>query len=223
MSKARFHRLFAYDRGSGFTEEDLAMTKRWMHITTVLTRYEARACLKYYDFSRHKNVLDVGGNSGELALRLCRAHPDLRATVLDLSLVCRVGREHIAGQPEEARIVFRNGNALTDDFSGGHDLVIFKSMLHDWPDHVARDLMRKAAGSLEPGGAMVLFERAAPVPNTGVPAHSVLPFLIFFHSYRAPEFYGSVLRDLGFSDIQSTIITLEMPFLLVTGRRGDGK
>lgn len=221
MSKARFHRLFAYDRCSGSTEEDLAMTKRWMHITTVLTRYEALACLKYYDFSRNRNVLDVGGNSGEFALRLCRACPHLRATVLDLPLVCDVGREHLAGEPEEARIAFMKGNALADDFPSGHDLVTFKSMLHDWPDHVARDLMRKAADSLEPGGAMVIFERAAPVSNAGVSPYSVLPFLIFFHSYRAPAFYSSVLEDLGFLKIQSRIINLEMPFLLVTGLRGS--
>jgi len=222
MSKARFHRLFAYDRCFSFSQEDRRITEQWMRITTVLTKYEARACLKYHDFSAYGRMLDIGGNSGEFVLQLCREHSDLHAAVFDLPLVCDVGRNHLAGEPERSRIDFVTGNAATDDLPGGFDLVTFKSMLHDWPDDLARDLMKKGARALEPGGAMVIFERAAYVPGALSPGHSILPFLIFFHSYRASDFYVRYLEELGFSNIESRIINLEMPFILVTGVRGDG-
>src|ERR1051326_4168968 len=129
-----------FDRSS----ESYEMTRRWMRFTTALTRYEARVCVKRYDFGRHRRMLDVGGNSGEFLLQVCRAHSELSATVFDLPLVCDIGQEHVSSHPESSRINFRRGNALVDALPGGIDLVSFKSMLHDWPENEARRLMQRA-------------------------------------------------------------------------------
>ncbi len=137
LMKSDFCRLFAYDRCFEPTPENRENTRRWMRITSILTSYESEACLKYHDFSRYRAILDVGGNSGELALRICRSNPSVRATVFDLPLVCEIGKTHVAGQPEAQRITFTSGNALTEDLPVGFDLVIFKSMLHDWPERQA--------------------------------------------------------------------------------------
>lgn len=217
MRKARFHRLFAYDRCHGSGEEDRRVTRQWMRVTTVLTKYEAGACMRHHDFSNYRRMLDIGGNSGEFALRLCREHPALYATVFDLPLVCDVGVDHISGEPEVSRIGFVKGDATTGDLPGGYDLVTFKSMLHDLPGDQAKDLMGRAVRSLEPGGTMLVFERAALPKAVAYPAHSVLPFLAFFHSYRTPDFYVRCFEDLALKDITSTAINLEWPFLLVTG------
>src|SRR5436305_1534224 len=83
-------------------------------LKAALARYEAPVCLAHYDFGRHRRLLDVGGNSGEFALRLCRRHPALRATVLDLPTVCAIGRQHLRRDPEADRITFLPGNAVTD-------------------------------------------------------------------------------------------------------------
>lgn len=64
-----------------------------MTITTRLTRHEALVCMKYHDFGQYRRMLDVGGNSGEFALQVCRRHPDLRATVLDLPFHLVTGRK----------------------------------------------------------------------------------------------------------------------------------
>ncbi len=223
MSKARFPRLFAYDRCYGSGEEDRRVTERWMRITTVLTKYEAQACLKYHDFGRYRRMLDIGGNSGEFALQLCRKNSRLLVDVFDLPLVCDVGRDYLAGKPEADRISFIPGNAMADELPSGYDLVTFKSMLHDWPDHPARELMKKATRALKSDGTIVIFERAAYDLSAGPLPHSVFPLLIFFHSYRLPEFYTRSLEELGFSDIECRIVNLEMPFLLVKAvRRGEG-
>src|SRR6267378_1789217 len=105
-----------------------------MRITTSLTRYEARACLRHHDFGRYARMLDIGGNSGEFALEICKAHPSVQATVVDLPVVCDIGREHVRREPEATRITFVEANALEDRLPEGFDVVTFKSMLHDWPD-----------------------------------------------------------------------------------------
>jgi SAM-dependent methyltransferase len=218
MRNAGFHRLFAYDRGNGAGEEDRRITARWMRVTTLLTRYESAVCMRHHDFSACRRLLDVGGNSGEFALRLCRKYPSLRATVFDLPLVCEEGRRHVAGETEADRIAFVPGSALTDDFSVGHDQVVFKSMLHDWPDDAARQFLGKAARALVPGGRVLIFEREpVSLKNQNV-THSHLPFLIFFNSYRDPEKYAEFMKASGFADIRIRLIDLEMPFMLVTGR-----
>ncbi|PKN19512.1 MAG: methyltransferase type 12 [Deltaproteobacteria bacterium HGW-Deltaproteobacteria-6] len=214
--KAGFYQLFS---GDGFSsrEEALLAAKRWMKITTVLTKYESLACLKNFDFGRHEYLLDIGGNSGEFVLRICREHPHIYATVLDLPQVCEIGVEHVRPEPEAARISFVSGNALTDILPGGFDLVSFKSMLHDWPESEAKRIMANGARSLKPGGTMLILERSLVEALAAVPPYSTIPFLHFFRGYRRPDFYAEHLRELGFRDIKIRRIELDMPFVLITG------
>src|SRR4030042_4426317 len=157
--KVKFCRLFSYDRCFSHSRENYEATKRWMRITTTLTKYEAHACMKYHDFGRHQNILDIGGNSGEFVLQICRKYLGIEATVFDLPLVCEIGQEHIHPEPEVSRISFIKGNALTDVLPGGFDLITFKSMLHDWPEREAALFIKNASESLVPGGTLLLVER----------------------------------------------------------------
>ena len=216
---ARQSEFFALFAGGGSGEEAREAARRWMRITTILTRYEAQACLQGFDFGRSEYVLDVGGNSGELALAICRAHPQIHATVLDLPLVCEIGREHVRSELEAARISFVGGNALTDALPGGFDTVCFKSMLHDWPDPEAKRLLAGAAVALKPGGRLLIFERLPVEVGAAALPYALIPFLLFYSGYRAPGFYAEELRCLGFGKIRVTRVELDMPFILVTGTR----
>jgi SAM-dependent methyltransferase len=143
----------------------------------------------------------------------------VEAVVFDLPLVCEIGAAHLQAEPEASRISFVKGNALVDDWPDGFDLVSFKSMLHDWPDDLAGDLLARAAGALRPGGTVLIFERS-PLALGGTPLpYSLIPFLLFHHSFRPPAFYANQLEGLGFRTVEVRIIDLEMPFSLVTGSR----
>lgn len=217
MAQARIFQHFDYSRCLDPSADNLERTRRWLRWTTCLTRYESGPCLRRHDFGRYEHMLDIGGNSGEFALQATRAHPRLRATVFDLPVVCQLGRQHVAAHPETGRITFVPGNALTDSLPGGFDLVSFKSMLHDWPDLEAKRLMTRASQCLNPGGTLLIFERApldvaaqSPLP------YALLPMLLFFRSFRSPAFYTEHLQSLGFGNIATQIIHLEMPFFLIT-------
>jgi len=217
--RSNFRRLFSYNRCFDDSKESYEATKRWMRITTTLTKYEAQACLVHHDFSRYRQILDIGGNSGEFALRICRSCPDVRATVFDLPLVCTIGLEHVRSEPEADRITFIRGNALDDQLPGGFDLVSFKSMLHDWPDSLARRLIQNGWAALKPGGTILIFERNSFAGDLRSVPFSLLPFLLFLHSFRSPVFYAQCLENLGFEDISIQEIVLEMPFSLICARR----
>ncbi len=219
-SRARMFRLFDYGRCVDPTPENYEQTERWMRITTALTKYEAQACMKYHDLGGHRRMLDVGGNSGEFALRICKEYPDIHATVFDLPLVCDIGQEHVRDEPEADRITFIKGNALADDLPGGFDLITFKSTLHDWPEGEARRFLAKARDSLEPGGALLIFERAPVEIGERTLPYSLIPFLHFTHFFRSPAVYVEQLEALGFVEVSVQKIHLEMPFFLVSAVKG---
>ena len=218
---ARVFDLFSYNRAYDYRPGNYEMTRRWVTITTSLTRYEALVCMEYHDFARHRRILDIGGNSGEFALQICRRYPAISATVFDLPLVCDIGKEHLSPEPEAGRISFVKGNALKDTLPEGFDLVIFKSMLHDWPEREARHLIVSAAQSLGPGGLMLIFERGPFEFGEGEIPYSILPYLLFFRSFRPPLMYEEQLRESGFNDIKVQRIYLEMPFFLITAKKEE--
>ena len=216
---SRTFELFCYQRSLDYNTENYELTKRWVRITTALTKYEAQVCMKYHDFSRYRRILDIGGNSGEFVLRICKNHPNMHATVFDLPLVCQVGLEHLGAEPEADRISFIKGNALADDLPKDFDLISFKSMLHDWPENEARQFIARASQSLQPGGTLLIFERGPIEVNETTLPYSMIPFLLFFRSFRSPIVYKEKLETLGYQDIKIQRIELEMPFYLVTATK----
>ena len=219
--EARVFGLFDYSKCFHYSPENYELTKRWVRITTILTRYEAQVCMKYHDFGQFRRMLDIGGNSGEFALRVCKDYPGISVMVFDLPLVCAIGQEHLRSESEVDRISFFQGNALTDFLPEGFDLVTFKSMLHDWPEREAKQLISRAARSLKPGGTLLIFERG-PLEISNAPlSFSLIPFIAFIYSFRTPEMYKNHLAELGFRDIKVQKIDLETPFFLLTALKSS--
>jgi hypothetical protein len=221
MGRARLFELFDYRRAREWSLENYAATRRWMRFTSTLTRYEALACLELYDFGAHRRMLDVGGNSGEFLLQMCRRHEAMSGAVFDLPLVCEVGLEHVLSEPEASRMSFCSGDIRRDALPSGSDLITFKSMLHDWPAQDARQFIEKAAAALNPGGTLLIFERGPMQVRDQVPGFSSLPLLLFFRSYREPADYLMQFEGMGLTDIVHRDITLDSPFFLVAGRKPE--
>lgn len=217
MERAAVFELFRYDRCFDTTPDNLALSRRWVAYTTALTRYEAPACWGRVDPRRSARLLDLGGNSGEFARQACAMAPRLRATVFDLPVVCALGREHVAGQPGGERLCFVQGDLRHDALPEGHDLVTFKSVLHDWPDEFALAFVDRAVEALAPGGRLVIFERAT-IPLDGRRlSHAMSANLVFLPFFREARFYLDALARRGLGDIGCDTIELDMPFHLITG------
>jgi hypothetical protein len=221
QQRSRLFRLFDYRRALEPSHANYEHTRGWMRLTSALTRYEARACLEAHDFGAHRRMLDVGGNSGEFALQACRAHAKLQATVMDLPVVCEVGAEHVLPHAERERIAFLSGDARRDPLPQGCDLICFKSMLHDWPEADANALLDAAVAALAPGGTLLVFERMPLDVTRGAPPFGLLPALLFFRSYRPPEFYRRAFEARGLAGVGLRTLELDVPFLLATGRKAS--
>ncbi len=215
MERAAIFGLYRYDLALREDAAALAATERWMRLTTALTRHEAPVLLALHDFSRCRRLLEPGGNSGELALQLTAAHAGIRVTVADLPAVCALGRRHVGAAP---RIDFLPTDLRHQPMPGGHDAVLFKSMLHDWPDDAARRFLELARAALPPGGEVLVFERM-PLPSDAPLGYGQMQDMLFHGFYRDPASYLAWLRELGFVDLHRQELMLDVPFVLIAGRR----
>ena len=218
-ARARMFQLFDYRRCLEPSRENYAHVRAWMRITSTLTRYEAGACLELHDFAVHRRALDVGGNSGEFLLQLCRRHAELAGTVFDLPLVCDIGMEHVLAEPEAARLGFIKGDVRNDPLPTGYDLITFKSMLHDWPPEDAERFLRKAVEALAAGGTILIFERSPLVLRDARPPFSLIPTLLFFRSYRPPAQYAAWLEALGMRELALRELKLDTPFFVLSAKK----
>ena len=222
MARSKVFDLFRYDRCIDVTPENLKATSAWTKFTTCLTRYEAAVVLDAVDIETDRTFIDLGGNTGEFALALCRRNPELAAVVVDLPVVCSIGKAHVAanaGAAEVARIAFFPADMREDALPAPADLVSFKSVLHDWPDADAERLLERACGIVRPGGRLLVFERA-PIDMRGrrIP-YVMAPDLVFLHFLRPADLYMRRLAQLGFEAIEYRRIELDIGFHLITARR----
>jgi SAM-dependent methyltransferase len=219
-ARARMFQLFDYRRCLEPSRENYAQVRAWMRVTSTLTRYEASACLELYDFGGHRRALDVGGNSGEFLLQLCRRHPRLAGTVFDLPLVCDIGMEHLLAEPEASRVGFIKGDLRSDPLPTGYDLVSFKSMLHDWPPEDAERFLAQAVQALSPGGTLLIFERSPLQLREAAVPFSLIPTLLFFRSYRPPAQYAAWLEALGMRELVLREVQLDTAFFVLSAKKG---
>ena len=115
---------------------------------------------------------------------------------------------------------FREGKRARHPLPAGFDLITFKSILHDWSNDDAARMLDRASQFLEPGGTLLIFERAPIEVGADAMPYWMIPMLLFLRNFRSPRFYEERLRERGFDNVEIETIQLEMPFFLVTARRG---
>ena len=111
-------------------------------------------------------MLDIGGSHGHYAAELCRRHPGLSAEVMDLPEAVEAAAPILAREGLGQRVVHRAGDATTADLgSERYDLVLMSNLAHHLDAGQNRDLAKRVARALKPGGAFVIQEPARAEPS----------------------------------------------------------
>ncbi|HEX5504707.1 MAG TPA: class I SAM-dependent methyltransferase, partial [Thermomicrobiales bacterium] len=106
-----------------------------------------------------RDLLDIGGGHGHYAALLCRRHPGLRAVVLDLPAAIEHAAPLLAAEGLGARVTHRAGDARDADLGDGiYDVVLIAALAHHFDEATNRDLVRRAARALRPGGYLVFYD-----------------------------------------------------------------
>jgi 2-polyprenyl-3-methyl-5-hydroxy-6-metoxy-1,4-benzoquinol methylase len=108
--------------------------------------------------SSARSVLDVGGGHGWYSSDLCRRHPSLSATVIDLPGSVAVGRELVQEAGMADRVSFVTGDVTSADLGGPYDLALcFNVVHHLGPDRVL-SLLTRIRDALVPGGSLSIMD-----------------------------------------------------------------
>jgi predicted O-methyltransferase YrrM len=172
-----------------------------------LSALTAKALATAVDFGDTTSLLDVGGGAGAFAIELCRAYPDLRATIFDLPFVCDHTAERLREQKLSDRIGLHGGDFLADQtLPAGHDAILLSMIMHDWDEPRNRELLGKCFRALADGGIVVLSELLVDDEKTGPVDAALMSMNMLIgtwgRNYTAAE-YHEWLVDAGFVDIQT--------------------
>ena len=133
---------------------------------TGLSRRQASAVLKTYDFEQFRCVLDVGGGHGLLLSAILAKHQSLRGVLFDQPHVVE-GAEPVlraAGVADRCQVV---GGDFFEALPDGGDAHLLKFILHDWEDAQATAILRNCWHAIAPEGRLLVIDSEIAPPNEG--------------------------------------------------------
>jgi hypothetical protein len=209
-------KLWQYQTSETFSEKTKEKTQKWVSSISIWTKYYSCGLIVNFDFNKINKVLDIGGNNGALALELCKNFKQLKVDVLDTPVVCSIGRDFLNNVPEASRIKFIEGDFNKINFPEKYDVILFKSVLNDWDDEKACNLIKKAFTSLPKQGKIIIYELEKMQTGKAIQKHFI--FLNFNTFLRTKKDYQLILKKTGFKHIQQKSID-QLGFFMIEGTK----
>jgi SAM-dependent methyltransferase len=152
-----------------------------------------------------RELVDVAGGHGGFSMAMCRRHPSLRATVLDLPPAAAAGRRIVAEEGFADRVSHREGDVFEAGLGEELDVVSVFNLVHHLPEERDRELCRMARAALRPGGYLVVGDSERPEPGSET-RHGALSSLLFYawshgRNFNREEIAGW-LREAGFQAVE---------------------
>ncbi|MBK9328676.1 MAG: class I SAM-dependent methyltransferase [Sphingobacteriales bacterium] len=98
-------------------------------------------------------MLDIGGSHGLYSIELCKKHPGLTSTILELPGAIESASSIAKRYDTSGSVSYQSGNALTDDLGTEQfDLVMINNVVHHFTPEQNKALAQKIAKALKPGG-----------------------------------------------------------------------
>ncbi|MEW5950134.1 MAG: methyltransferase [Thermodesulfobacteriota bacterium] len=145
--------------------EAAALFNKAMHS---FSEQEIDSILSAYDFSSFKKIVDIGGGHGGFISAVLKAYPQIKGILFDLSHAVTT-----VGKPIEGNTIADRCELVAGDFFKsipiGGDLYTLKSVIHDWNDERALEILKNCYKAMADSGRLILIERVIPSGNTPSP------------------------------------------------------
>ncbi|PSK36562.1 Sterigmatocystin 8-O-methyltransferase [Elsinoe australis] len=121
--------------------------------------FNVKHLINGYDWSSlgDANVVDVGGNTGAISIALAHAYPRLRLTTQDLEEPINIGRSEISAEIAH-RVNFHVQNFLKPNVARNVDRFILRSILHDWPDEEAVQILQNLKPAMKLDSKIIIMD-----------------------------------------------------------------
>lgn len=160
-------------------------------------------------------MLDIGGSHGLYSIELCKKHPAMTSTILELPGAIKSAGAIAKRYDKTGRVNYVAGDALTDDLgTNQYDLVVINNVVHHFTANQNKTLAVKVARALKPGGiyAMGDFIRAEKPDEGGVIAST---FGLYFSLTSSSGIWSSTemeswQKGAGLKS-EKTVVALSIP------------
>lgn len=161
------------------------------------------------DFTGMRNLADVGGGSGGVALALCERYPELRAKVVELPAVAQVANQYIAESSVHERVDAIAADLLEKPLKGDFDVVVIRSLLQVLGPSECQKLLSNVRPGLAPGARLYIIGQIIG-DDRRHPKNVALFNLIFLSFYEQGRAHTEAehrnwLDSAGFVDIKREI------------------
>jgi hypothetical protein len=167
------------------------------------------------------SLLDLGGSHGLFGAAICRKHPRLRSTVIDLPQAVAQARPLAEAAGIADVVTHREGDLLTSDLGHDHDVVLLANVLHHFGAERMVPILARARDAMRADATIAIWEAEA--PKKGSRASHGDAVALYFRltstagAYHADD-YSEWLREAGFGAVRVARPALSPGNVLVTGR-----
>lgn len=197
--------LAAHDY-AGMSDEAVSSFFRGQHPDALLAGWKLADAA---DFTGLRNLVDVGGGSGGLALALCERYPKLRAKVVELPAVTRVASRFIADSSVHERVTAVAADLLEKPLTGNFDVAVIRSLLQVLGPSECQQLLVNVRPALSPGATLYIIGQILD-DDRKHPENVALFNLIFLSFYENGRAHTETeqrnwIQAAGFIDIRREV------------------
>lgn len=123
-----------------------------------LTKFYKDRIIKEIDLSNVKKILDIGSGPATYIREILKREKNIKATILDLPIAAKVGRDFVKKEHLLERVNFIEGDLREVNFGKGYDCVFIFQVLHALDDDTRKLALKKAYDSLKDNGKIYIHE-----------------------------------------------------------------
>lgn len=170
-----------------------------------------------------RRLLDLGGGHGLLGAAICRAHPPLTSTVIDLEAALPEARRLARLEGIEQFVTHRAGDLRRCELEAPADVIVIASLLHHMELPARDDLLRRAHAALSAGGTLAIWEIEARPPQAAPELASDAIALFFRVTSSATALDATDLlaavRRAGFGELEVARPSILRGRILICARK----
>jgi 2-polyprenyl-3-methyl-5-hydroxy-6-metoxy-1,4-benzoquinol methylase len=167
-------------------------------------------------------LLDLAGSHGLMGATICRRHPPMKATVIDLPAAIPPARELAVREGITDLVEHREGDVTRDDLGTGWDVVLLSNILHHFQPPKIIEILARVHGATSDQGTVAIWEIERPQrhakPNEGDAIALFFRLTSTAAAYSGDE-YGEWLEQAGFRAVKIVRPRLSPTGVLIHARR----
>jgi O-methyltransferase domain/Dimerisation domain len=163
------------------------------------------AIARSYDFSRLRQIVDVGGGDGALLGEILSLNPGLRGIVFDLPGI-------VAQHEPRERMELQAGDFF-EAVPSGVDAYLLRGIIHDWSDADAVRILANCRKAMQPDSTLLIVERVIDGSESGGSLTDLLVMVIAADRERTYAEFEALVREAGFTLVRSVQVGAALSIL----------